>query len=213
MSDCLIVHNDTRKSMFPPDIPCSQQGHNCWMETWLSSFHKFRRASLYGERGQTSPSWHRWNSITEQLPAKISRWISSAKGKKTFKYLYCSFLKWTLKIGCTGLFSRVTRERVTECTLFWCSFVLCSRGDISYETCSVSSLHSLQVFSEQKAIKMFPLFMIPSAWTLDISTCAALTVSFATRRLHVSPNQQRRTARGVSMGDLMALITLITPHH
>lgn len=35
-------------------------------------------------------------------------------------------------------------------------------------------------FSEQKAIKMFQLFMIPSALTLDLSTCAALTVSYET---------------------------------
>lgn len=159
MSDCLIVHNDTRKSMFPPDTPCSQRGHECWMETWMSSFHKFCRASLYRERGQTSPSWHRCNSISEQLPAKISRWISSTKGKTTFKCLYCSFLKWTLKIWCTGLFSRVTREIVTEC-----SFVLCSRGDISYETCSVSSLHSLQVFFRAKSNKNVSVIYDPKCF-------------------------------------------------
>lgn len=47
---------------------------------------------------------------------------------------------------------------------------------------------------------MFHLFMIPSALTLDLSTCAVLTVGFATRRLHVSQNQQRRTARGSVYG-------------
>lgn len=164
MSDCLIVQNDTRKSMFPPDTPCSQWGHDCWMETWLSSFHKFCRASLYRERRQTSPSWHRWNSISEQLPAKISRWISSRKGKTTFKYLYCSFLKWTFEIWRAGLFSCVTREKVTECTLFWCSFVLCSRGDISYETCSLSSLHSLQVFFRAKSNKNVSVICDPKCF-------------------------------------------------
>lgn len=144
MSDCLIVHNDTRKSMFPPDTPCSQRGHDCWMETWLSSFHKFRRASLYRERRQTSPSWHRWNSISEQLPAKISGWISSTKGKTTLKYLYCSFQKWTFKIWCA-----------TECIIY---------ETISYETCSVSSLNSLQVFFRAKSNKNVSVIYDPKCF-------------------------------------------------